>query len=82
MNEDGNGRIAVDAGTAAEMVGLSRAALYPFLMCGDVPSFKVGRRRLVLVDGLRRWAAARAKSEAELHLYRDRMPAHDRRGQR
>lgn len=50
-------RIAVDVETAAWLVGLSRGTLYPLLMCGEVPSFKVGRRRLVWVAGLRAWAA-------------------------
>lgn len=50
-------RIAVDVETAAEMLGISRGALYPLVMSGDVPSFKVGRRRLVPIDGLRAWAA-------------------------
>ena len=51
-------RIAVDVETAAEMLGISRGALYPLVMAGDVPSFKVGRRRLVLVEALRSWAAS------------------------
>lgn len=50
-------RIAVDVETAAQMLGISRAALYPLVMSGDVPSFKVGRRRLVPVEPLRHWAA-------------------------
>lgn len=55
-------RIAVDVETAAEMLGISRAALYPLVMAGDVPSFKVGRRRLVPVGRLREWAACRTES--------------------
>ncbi len=54
------GRIAVDVETAAEMLGVSRGALYPLVMAGDVPSFKIGRRRLVLVEALRSWAASQA----------------------
>lgn len=51
-----NERIAVDVETAADMLGISRAALYPLVMAGEIPSFKVGRRRLVPVDRLRAWA--------------------------
>lgn len=53
-------RIAVDVETAAEMLGISRASLYPLVMAGDIPSFKVGRRRLVPVGRLRDWAASRS----------------------
>ena len=53
-------RIAVDVETAAEMLGVSRGALYPLVMAGDVPSFKIGRRRLVLVEALRSWAVSQA----------------------
>lgn len=47
--------VAVDVATAAKIVGVSRAALYPLVMSGDIPSFKVGRRRLVPVAGLEAW---------------------------
>lgn len=54
-------RIAVDVETAAEMIGVSRACLYPLVMAGDIPSFKIGRRRLVSVAGLREWAVVAAQ---------------------
>jgi excisionase family DNA binding protein len=49
-------RIALNVEEAARVLGLSRAALYPRVMSGEVPSFKVGTRRLVLVSALRAWA--------------------------
>jgi excisionase family DNA binding protein len=58
------GRIAVDVDTAAEMLGISRGALYPLVMAGDVPSFKIGRRRLVPIEGLREWAATQVEGDA------------------
>jgi excisionase family DNA binding protein len=58
-------RIAVDVETAAEMLGISRGALYPLVMSGDVPSFKIGRRRLVLLESLREWAATQAHDEGK-----------------
>lgn len=48
-------RIAISVEEAAHMVGLSRAAFYPLVMAGDVPSVKVGSRRLVPVEALREW---------------------------
>jgi len=62
-------RIAVDVETAAEMLGISRGALYPLVMAGEVRSFKVGRRRLVPVDSLRAWAAQRADVEEDVLLF-------------
>jgi len=57
--------ITVNVATAARLVGVSRAALYPLVMSGDIPSFKVGRRRLVPVAGLEAWAARAARDEVE-----------------
>lgn len=65
-------RITVDVATAAKLVGLSRAAFYPLVMSGDVPSFKVGRRRLVPVAGLESWVARAASRDGEV-----REPAQD-----
>lgn len=48
-------RIAISVEEAARMVGLSRAAFYPIVMAGDVPSVKVGARRLVPMNALREW---------------------------
>jgi len=58
-------RIAVDVETAAEMLGISRGALYPLVMSGDVPSFKIGRRRLVPIAGLREWAATQIDADGQ-----------------
>lgn len=57
--------ITVDVATAAKLVGLSRAAFYPLVMSGDVPSFKVGRRRLVPIAGLESWVARSSDQEGE-----------------
>lgn len=48
-------RLAVTVQEAADTVGLSRAALYPLIMRGEIPSFRVGKRRLVPMEALRRW---------------------------
>lgn len=57
--------ITVDVATAARLVGVSRAALYPLVMSGDIPSFKLGRRRLVPVAGLEEWVARAARDDPQ-----------------
>lgn len=57
MNED---KLAVTVDEASRMIGLSRATLYGLVMSGEVPSLKVGARRLVPVSTLRTWVEARA----------------------
>lgn len=49
------GKIAVSISEAAEMVGISRSALYPRLMSGEVPTVVIGGRRVVPVAQLREW---------------------------
>lgn len=39
---------------AAQVLGVSRSALYKLVLSGDVPSLKIGARRLVPTAGLRR----------------------------
>ena len=48
-------RLAVTVDEASTMLGISRAALYPLVLSGEVPSFKVGARRLIPTKGLREW---------------------------
>lgn len=47
--------ITVSVDEAARMLGVSRAALYPRITSGEIPSVTLGRRRLVPVEGLREW---------------------------
>ncbi len=56
--------IAVKVEKAAELVGISRATMFLLVMASDVPSFKVGRRRVIPLDGLRAWAAMQAGGNA------------------
>lgn len=56
--------IAVSIPEAAALVGVSRAAIYPLVMAGQIPSLKLGSRRLVLVSGLREWAEREAAGAA------------------
>jgi len=51
------GPLAVPPIEAAEIAGLSRTGIFDLIRTGDLPSLKVGRRRLVLVEDLQRFLA-------------------------
>ncbi len=54
--------IAVDAVAAAKMLGISHRTLIDLAIRGDVPTARIGRRRLFPIDELRRWLSERAKA--------------------
>lgn len=57
--------LAVSAAEAARLLGVSRPTIYQYIGRADFPSFKLGARTLVSVDGLRAWVQAQAeKGEA------------------
>jgi excisionase family DNA binding protein len=47
--------IAVRVSELPALTGLKRSTLYPKLMDGSIPSFKVGAARLVLREDVERW---------------------------
>ena len=49
--------IAVSPDEAARLAGIGRTTLYAALAKGDLPSIKIGTRRLVRVDAIRKWLA-------------------------
>ena len=49
--------IAVAPDEAARLAGIGRTTLYAALARGDLPSIKIGARRLVRVDAIREWLA-------------------------
>ncbi len=49
--------IAVSPDEAARLAGIGRTTLYAALAKGDLPSIKIGTRRLVRVDAIRAWLA-------------------------
>ena len=53
--------LAVSAGEAARMLGVSRPTVYQLMGREDFPSFKVGTRTLVSVEGLREWIRKQAE---------------------
>jgi len=50
----------INIATAAQLLGISRTSLYQLIDAGDVPSRKVGRRRLIPRADLERYAAGAA----------------------
>jgi excisionase family DNA binding protein len=52
--------LALPVPEAARVAGVSKSFLYPRVMSGEVPSYKCGSRRLVPVEGLRRWIERQA----------------------
>lgn len=49
--------IAVSPDEAARLAGIGRTTLYAALAKGDLPSIKIGTRRLVRVEAIREWLA-------------------------
>ncbi|ATG34591.1 DNA binding domain, excisionase family [Phaeobacter piscinae] len=49
--------IAVSPDEAARLACIGRTTLYAALAKGDLPSIKIGTRRLVRVDAIREWLA-------------------------
>lgn len=50
-----NPPIAVSPDEAARLAGIGRTTLYAALAKGDLPSIKIGTRRLIRVDAIRDW---------------------------
>jgi excisionase family DNA binding protein len=46
---------ALNVDRAAARVGVSRTFLYEHISSGSLPTIKLGKRRLVRVEALRRW---------------------------
>lgn len=55
---DNQGRLALSVEDAAHLLGVNRSHLYPRVMSGEIPSFKIGARRLISVAALEAWVAA------------------------
>lgn len=61
-----DGKLAVSINEAAEMIGLKRDLTYRLVLGGDIPSFKVGSRRLVSVEALRDYVERRTAESVEV----------------
>lgn len=49
--------MAVSPDEAARLAGIGRTTLYAALAKGEIPSIKIGTRRLIRVDAIRDWLA-------------------------
>lgn len=54
-NQHNDERYAIGPAEAAHRAGLGRTTIYAALTAGDLKSIKVGARRLIMVDELKRW---------------------------
>ena len=52
--------MAVSAPEAARLLGVSKPKVYELMGREDFPSFKLGGRTLISVDGLREWVRNQA----------------------
>lgn len=56
--------LAVSAAEAARLLGVSRPTIYQYIGQESFPSFKLGARTLISVDGLRAWVEKQSRGEA------------------
>lgn len=56
--------LAVSAAEAARLLGVSRPTIYQYIGREDFPSFKLGARTLISVEGLRAWVEKQSRGEA------------------
>ncbi len=54
--------LAVSASEAARLLGISRPMIYRYMRQDGFPSFKLGSRTLISVDGLRNWVKAQMEA--------------------
>lgn len=55
--------LAVSAADAARLLGVSRPMIYRYIGQAGFPSFKLGNRTLVSVEGLRTWVDGQTRKE-------------------
>lgn len=56
--------MAVSAAEAARLLGVSKPTIYQYVGREDFPSFKIGGRILISVDGLREWVKKQTEMSA------------------
>ena len=57
--------LALTVEAAARRLGMSRGAIYPLVMSGQIPSMKIGRSRRIPIDGLARWVLKQTQSASD-----------------
>lgn len=58
--------LAVSASVAARLLGVSKPTIYQYIHREDFPSFKLGNRTLVSVEGLKKWIEAQTQKGMEV----------------
>lgn len=56
--------LSVSVEDAARIVGYSRSGMYELIAKGEIKTFKLGRRRLILMTELKIWIERAAKEGA------------------
>lgn len=56
--------LSVSVDESARLIGVARSMMYELLARGDLQSFKIGRRRLILVKDLEAFIDRQAKENA------------------
>ncbi|WDH45957.1 helix-turn-helix domain-containing protein [Pseudomonas chlororaphis] len=56
--------LSVSVEDAARIVGYSRSGMYELIAKGEIKTFKLGRRRLILMTELKVWIERAAKEGA------------------
>lgn len=62
---DGLQPLAVSPAECARLLGVSRPTVYTLINQDGFPSFKLGTRTLISVDGLRAWIAKKTEVDQE-----------------
>ncbi len=57
-------RLLLSVNDTARSLGVSRATVFVLIRDCELPSVRVGRRRLIPADGLRAWVQARVEPHA------------------
>lgn len=58
-------RLAVSVPEAAAAIGIGKTLAWELALRGELPTFQIGRRRLVAVEALEDWVAGQALSTKE-----------------
>lgn len=58
--------LAVSPAECVRLLGISRPKVYDLLHQNDFPSFKLGSRTLISVDGLREWISRQTQAEVNI----------------
>ena len=64
IQHDAHRPISVGVEEAARLIGITRSKFYEMLACGEISSFKLGRRRLIQLKELERVIQRYAKENS------------------